>query len=159
VDAGGAGGLPGEVQVFPAFRSPVYALPGKEGAAGVAGNGGEETLRGQNRSGVTATLEQEGGSVLPSPHMSDALAVLPPFNLSALELGMQKFLEGLDPLGPRLAGDGDGTRWWPWIVAGAAAATACEIARRELRRPAAVPSVEGNEISSSAHDPFLTGSS
>jgi hypothetical protein len=73
-------------------------------------------------------------AVLPSPRISGALAVIPSFNLSALEQGIQRFLEGLDRLGPRLAPDESATSWWPWILAGVAAATACEITRRESRR-------------------------
>jgi hypothetical protein len=60
--------------------------------------------------------------------------VLPPFDLSAVEHGMQQFLEQLGQTGSPFAGHRDGT----WLclgvvlVAGAAAATACEIGRRQL---------------------------
>jgi hypothetical protein len=70
----------------------------------------------------------------PSPQAPDVLTVLPPFDLSALELGLQQFLGQLERMGQQLTGHRDGTGLGLWIVAGAAAATACEIARRQLVR-------------------------
>jgi hypothetical protein len=83
-----------------------------------------------------------GGPALPWPQAPGVLAVLPPLDLAALERGLQRFLEQLGPTGPRRPGDRDGPALWPWVVAGTAAATACEIARRQLRRPAGGPPAE-----------------
>jgi hypothetical protein len=74
--------------------------------------------------------------VPPTNQGFDLLTVLPMVDLSALELGMRRFLEHLERKGQPLAWPPDGTGQWPWVVAGAAAAAACEIARRQLRRPA-----------------------
>ena len=132
-DPGGGGGLPALVQSLASKRSPSYTVPVKEGASGVPGVLAEEGGRGDSGFGAAAAIKQEKGSVLPSPQVSELLAVLPPADLSGLEVGIQEFLKGLERLTPYLAGDAGGTRLWPWIVALAAAATACEIARRELR--------------------------
>jgi hypothetical protein len=66
----------------------------------------------------------------------DVLAVLRPPDLSALEMALQQFLERLGHAAPHTAEGGDGTGLYPWVVAWTAAAAACEIARRQLRRPA-----------------------
>jgi hypothetical protein len=86
---------------------------------------------GGERPGAAATA--------PPPPVAAVLAVIPPVVLSAVERGLHQFLGQLERLNQRLAGDEDGNGLWPWVVAGAAAATACEIARRQLRRPAGVP--------------------
>jgi hypothetical protein len=83
--------------------------------------------------------EEEVGALV--PHVPGVLAVLPPVALSAVEHGMQRFLEQLEQLGLRLAPSRDESGLWPWVVAGAAAATACEIARRQLKRPAGAPAL------------------
>jgi hypothetical protein len=57
--------------------------------------------------------------------------VLPPLDLSVLERGMRAFLAQLEQIGSSAAGGG--SRLSLWVLAGAAAATACEIARRQLR--------------------------
>jgi hypothetical protein len=87
----------------------------------------------------------EEGLVLPYPQMSGVLTVLPPFDVSALELGLQRFLEQLERVGHGLAGYREETGLYLWIVAGAVAATACEIARRQLGRCAGMPAVELNQ--------------
>jgi hypothetical protein len=78
-------------------------------------------------------LEQVQGLMLPYAQASDVLSVLPPLDASALELGMRQFLDEVDGLGQCLAAVRDGTSVYPWVAAVAAAATACEIARRQLR--------------------------
>jgi hypothetical protein len=60
------------------------------------------------------------------------LAALPTIDMAALGHGLQQFLTRIERAGEELVGDGDGLR--PWIVAGAAAATACEIARRQMAK-------------------------
>jgi hypothetical protein len=74
--------------------------------------------------------------------VSDVLTALAPGDLSALERGLLHFLERLGPAGSRPAGDREGTTLYPWVVAGAAAVAACEIARRQLRRSVAEPAHE-----------------
>jgi hypothetical protein len=54
------------------------------------------------------------------------------------------FLTRIEKAGEQLVGDGDGLR--PWLIAGAAAATACEIARRQLKRAAELAAEEVAEV-------------
>jgi hypothetical protein len=132
-DPGGGGGLPALVLGPAARRSLSSAIPVQEGASGVPGvlpEGG----RGDSGFGASASIEHERGPTLPAPQLSEALPVLPPLDLSGLEVGIQEFLKELGRLTPYVAGDAGGTKLWPWVVALAAAATACEIARRELRK-------------------------
>jgi hypothetical protein len=66
--------------------------------------------------------------------------------LLALELGLRQFLEQLGHARHDLGADGDVTWLWPWVVAGATAVTACELARRRLRRDDAPGPRLGNPI-------------
>jgi hypothetical protein len=66
--------------------------------------------------------------------VSGILAALPPPDLSALKLGMQQFVAQLEQVGERLTGSRDGMGLCLWVMAGAAAVTACEMARRQLVR-------------------------
>lgn len=124
---------------FPATAlSPVPfaggGAPGKEPDSGFAGIPQPQTPTSSDQPAMPATPGQGQDGLLPSPRGSEALAVLPSLNLSALEQGLQQFLQGLEKLGPRWTGNETATTWWPWIVAGVTAAAACEITRRELRR-------------------------
>jgi hypothetical protein len=67
-----------------------------------------------------------------SPQAAPVLAPLATIDVAALGRGLGNFLHEIEKVGEELVGDGDGLR--PWLVAGAAAATACEIARRQLKR-------------------------
>jgi hypothetical protein len=62
-------------------------------------------------------------------------------DLATLERGLRRFLEELERKAPPPAWPPEGPVLWPWLVAGAAAA--CEITRRQWRRPAAVPALGG----------------
>jgi hypothetical protein len=86
-----------------------------------------------------------------------ALPLPPPVPLPVLEAAMQRFLEQLERLGQRLDGDRDENGLWPWIVAGGAAAAACEIARRQLRRPRGVPALPGDRLPDSPTQTPFTG--
>jgi hypothetical protein len=88
-----------------------------------------------------------------SPQTADSLAMIPHMDLSALEAGMQRFLEQVDGLAERLAGE-TGSGLYPWIAAAAAAAIACEIARRQLRR-APAPTGDAANFSGSPPDDLL----
>jgi hypothetical protein len=85
------------------------------------------------------TEDFEAPAVLPASARPGPMSMLPPVPLTILEAGLQQFLEQLDRAGQALAGDQEGSGLWAWIVAGAAVAVACEMGRRELRRPDAVP--------------------
>jgi hypothetical protein len=133
------------------------AVPAEEvGKAGTIP--GQQSGDSNSGSRTPVTSQDEKEAPLPSPQVSGALTLLPALDLSALELGMQQFLEQLENLGPRLVRDGDATLPpWPWIVALTAAATACEIARRELRRPTSVPAVEADGMAAYVRDRLFAG--
>jgi hypothetical protein len=79
--------------------------------------------------------EAAEGPAVPAGQPGGLLTVLPPGDLSALERGVQEFLRQLEQLGRHLAEPGEETGVWPWVVAAAAAVAACELARRQWRRP------------------------
>jgi hypothetical protein len=120
-----------------ALREPDAAAPhGRRGDA--AAEGAWEALS------PPVTLEGERPEeAAPAPPRLDVLAVLAPGALPALGAGMQQFLEQLERMGQRLGEDRAENGLWPWLVAGAAAAVACEIARRQLGRPPTVPALAG----------------
>jgi hypothetical protein len=60
------------------------------------------------------------------------LSAMPAVDMTVLGRGLDQFMHRLERAGEQLVGDGEGLR--PWLVAAAAAATACEIARRQMRR-------------------------
>jgi hypothetical protein len=90
------------------------------------------TRTGPARDGEQA---EERSVLLPSPLISGALTALPPLDLAAVRRSMQQFLEEIDGMGRGLAVDQDGTGLLLGIIAGGAAVAACEIARRQWRRP------------------------
>jgi hypothetical protein len=86
--------------------------------------------------------------------VSDLLTALPAFDISALEHGMQRFLDQLDGIGQPL-GDSSGLGWYPWLAAIAAAAIACEIGRRHLRPPTVLSVRIGNSLAGAPpEEPF-----
>jgi hypothetical protein len=70
----------------------------------------------------------------PLRQVSDMLSTFPTLNVTALEQGMQHFLGQLQRAGEDLTGTGHGPGLGIWLAAGAAAALACEVGRRQLRR-------------------------
>jgi hypothetical protein len=105
---------------------------------------------------VLPAVETAGSLPDPAAMIAEPLLALPPLDVTALERGLQQFLARLEAAGRDLVGDGDGARIVPWVVAGAATAAACEIARRQLRRYAAERAVDLIPLTVSAaprHDP------
>jgi hypothetical protein len=92
--------------------------------------------------------------VLPAPHVPGVLAALSPLDPAALENAVRMFLERLERQPPLPAEAPRGGGPWPWLVAGAAAFIACEIARRQLRC-AALSAEPGNHWSAPVSDPSL----
>jgi hypothetical protein len=144
--------LPSDMQGVFAVRGPAPAPRGREGPLGYAGSTTEE---GRQTSGTAAPAQAPQERVLPSPKSADLLAMLPFFDDSALDVGIQQFLQQLERLCPRLASDTESGAWWPWVVAVTAAATAGEIARRELRRPSVVSAAEGHDRGSFPSELFV----
>jgi hypothetical protein len=153
----GGRSLPIDAQGFFAVRAPVQAPRGSEGLPRYDGSLGEESRQGRLTPGTATAAGPQQEQVLPSPKVSDLLAILPFFDDSALDVGIQQLLEQLERLCPRLANDGDSSALWPWIVAVTAAATAGEIARRELRRPPVGSAGECNEIGGFPPDRLFGG--
>jgi hypothetical protein len=87
----------------------------------------------------------------PIPQAPGLLASPRPRNLPALDAALRQFLDGLERMRQGLAGEPEGSGLWLWLVAGTAAATACEIARRQMRRPPDPPDETGSRLSG----PFL----
>jgi hypothetical protein len=73
--------------------------------------------------------------------------------VAAVEAGLRQFLEQLERVGECLTAERDDSELWPWVVAAAAAATACEIARRQLRQSTPVPAQTRNRMPGSPNDP------
>jgi hypothetical protein len=68
-----------------------------------------------------------------TPQVASVLSVLPAMDVAVLEQGMRRFLEQVQHLGEVSVGARPGAGLGVWIVAGTAAAVACEIARRQMR--------------------------
>jgi hypothetical protein len=87
--------------------------------------------------GAPGSQEQvEQGPALPFLHGPGVLAALPPGDLGSLEVALRRFLDDLERARQGLGGDDDRRGLYLWVVAAASMAAACEIARRQLRRPA-----------------------
>jgi hypothetical protein len=157
-------GLPGKGQSLLTARASDRA--GHEGEAVLEASLPRSARDGIPSDGERAALPQtvnpdgeraEREAALPPPHRLAELAFLPPVPLAAVEAGMQQFLEQLERIGQCLATDQDEGRLWPWIAAGAAAAAACEIARRQLRRAEGAPGLARPRLPGPPAGPFFTG--
>jgi hypothetical protein len=130
--------LAAEVQGPVAAQSPIHFLRPGDGIIGPAGPAGLTqlpTLAGVATPPAADEVQPaETTPPVPAPAERGPLAALPAVDIAALGRGLERFLVQLERAGEELVGDGDGLR--PWLVAGAAAAAACEIARRQFRRAA-----------------------
>jgi hypothetical protein len=142
-------GLRVELQGAPAPQFPPGALPQREEMGPVPSGESERPQPYPPRPGpgpaVPDGKQVEGGTARPARPVLGLLTVLPPGDLSALELGMWRLLERLERMGPRQARHAGGSGLCPWIVAvtivAAATGAAFEIVRRQLKLPAGVPAV------------------
>jgi hypothetical protein len=114
--------------------------PARETASELPFNTSDPQMPPQLENPVDTAVRVESERVLPSPHVAGAVSLPLSFDLSALELGMKQFLEQVEGLGQHL-GDRHGIGSYSWLVALAAAATACEIARRQVKRPPVGPAL------------------
>jgi hypothetical protein len=137
-----------------AVRPSTPAPRVREESLGHSGNLGEEE---RATSGTPTTDQVRQDEMLPSPKVSDLLAILPFFDDGALDVGIRQFLAQLERLCPRLTNDPESSALWPWVVAVMAAATAGEIARRELKRPSAASAGERNELDCLPTDHLFAG--
>ena len=81
--------------------------------------------------------------------------MLPAANLSALEAGLQQFLAGLVQAARPFASDREGSAFWLWGLAAATAAASAEIVRRERRRAAEARLAEATRLPGSSPEDFL----
>jgi hypothetical protein len=89
---------------------------------------------------------------LPLPQGTSVLSALPALDVTALERAMQHFLRQLHGAGDERAGSRDKPGLGVWLVAGTAAAAACEIARRQLRASRRELAVQWNWIAGAPPD-------
>jgi hypothetical protein len=94
---------------------------------------------------VDAPVPIKEREVLPPLQRADVLTALPSFDLATLERGMQQFLDQIEGVGEQLGGS-SGPGLYPWIAAMAAAAVACEVGRRQLKRPVEVAMPEASHL-------------
>jgi hypothetical protein len=140
VPTGATPGSAAEILGSAAALTPIRALPAGEGfvVAGRAGGAGAPAFDINNAGpsgGVIPVSEDATAAEQPTaPAGPGLLAAIPTVDLVALGRGLETFLTRLEKAGSELAGDSGSLR--PWLVAVAAAAGACEIARRQLKRAA-----------------------
>ena len=126
-----------ETQGVVAAQIPLRAVNFGDSFAGRAGGAGPLVLPGGQGAddprspGETITESVEPPTALAAPMV---ISTLDAVDLTSLGRGLGRFIDRLERAGEELVGDGDGLR--PWLIAGAAAATAAEIARRQLKRAA-----------------------
>jgi hypothetical protein len=82
-------------------------------------------------------------------------AMLPAANLSALEAGLQQFLAGLVEAARPFARHREGSAFWLWGLAAATAAASAEIVRRERRRAAEARGAEATRLPGFFPEDFL----
>lgn len=74
-----------------------------------------------------------------APPLVGVMSGIPTVALATLEQGVREFVERIERDAERVAEEGMAAGLSPWVVAGAAAALACELARRQVRRPGTEP--------------------
>ena len=153
-----ARGLGLEMPFSDAIRPPAVAGTGRDGVFALDGHGGEPRWQHPPLGADSVrNVPNSERSEIPRPPVTDMARALLPVDLSAFELGLQQFLAQLEQSGQHLVGEFEETDLSPWIVAVAAAATACEIARRQLRTPAEQLGTDRNGFSGFPPDAPLAG--
>jgi hypothetical protein len=141
--------LAGDAQVIVGSQVPARATITTGGIVGASG-ANQSILTPASTGAVVATpVATDANSIAvkqeqPPPIGPGVLATLSAADLSALGRGLEQFLGRIERAGQELVVEGDGLR--PWLVASAAAATACEIARRQLKRAAELAAEDISEF-------------
>lgn len=124
--------------VTPAFVAPRFATPILTGPT--SGRTGElivptPSIVPPNPGGGGGVVETEAkvetAPAKPGP-VPMLLSILPTVEIAGFSRGIRQFLSGVKAAAAKVTEEASGLR--EWIVAGVAAAAACEIARRQLRR-------------------------
>ena len=124
--------------VAPAFVAPRFATPILTGPT--SGRTGElivapPAIVPPNPGGGGAVVETETkGETAPAKPgpVPMLLSILPTVEIAGFSRGIRQFLSGVKSAAAKVTEEASGLR--EWIVAGVAAAAACEVARRQLRR-------------------------
>jgi hypothetical protein len=115
-------------------RAARLDLPAAQGAAAVnngsSGESAEDVHRGDSLTLANATADDP----LLGPVGADLLAGSPALPLESVQAGIQSFLRELDHLGSAMIAAPSGVSLTWWLVSALAAASAFEIARRQMRR-------------------------
>jgi hypothetical protein len=129
--AGRSGVVLGAETVLAEFlaRLPIGGGAGPSGARGVG-----PAADGDTPDGHEGPAGAEGPEL--GPHLAGLLAGVLPFDAAALERGAEQFFAHLQGLGHDPAAASLARRVAPWLAAGALAAAAGELARRQRERPA-----------------------
>jgi hypothetical protein len=135
-------------------RIGVSLSPGSTTGFGGEGTGVvPATTRSVTPNSGSAVIDSPAAGTLPKDRNSKSfppigpglLSILPGVDLQSLSRGLREFLARIERSAEHLVEDGDGIR--PWIMAGAAAVVASEIARRQLRRHGAAANKLPNPFS------------
>jgi hypothetical protein len=130
--------LANPIPVTPAFVAPRFATPILTGPT--TGRTGDvlvptPPITPPNPGGGGAVVETEAKVETPPAKPGPVpmlLSILPTVEIAGFSRGIRQFLSGVKSAAVKVAEEASGLR--EWIVAGVAAAAACEIARRQLRR-------------------------
>lgn len=131
-------GLANPIPVTPAFVAPRFATPILTGPTG--GRTGDvlvptPPITPPNPGGGGTVVETEAKVETPLAKPGPVpmlLSILPTVEIAGFSRGIRQFLSGVKSAAVKVAEEASGLR--EWIAAGVAAAAACEIARRQLRR-------------------------
>lgn len=114
------------------LAAPERLVPASSSVVAVIHAGGDESAIARVS---TYSFPSEEGEADPLPDRLAAglLTGVVPLNLAALDEGMKQFLHQLDQLGEDLSHGLAGARLPSWLLAVGLAATACEVARRQVK--------------------------
>jgi hypothetical protein len=102
-----------------------------------AGHADGSPLAGESDQGEAATpLEQAETASTPAPHQAGLLANALAVDAGKLQAGIRSFLDQLDQLGAALTAGPSAVTLSCWLLAVAAAGSACVIVQRQLSRQA-----------------------
>jgi hypothetical protein len=119
-----------QVQNLAAPWSPISMVREMQGANYLGGQLGEYSQASLTKTppmppvSIPGKGSKSGEPELPASRLSDLLTVLPPFDLSMVETGIERFLKHLEEAGRQLEADAERSEICPWVIVGAATATA-----------------------------------
>ncbi len=115
-------------------RAARLDLPAAQGAAAVNNGSSAESAEDVHRGDSLTLANATADDPLLGPVGADLLAGSPVLPLESVQAGIQSFLRELDHLGSAMIAAPSGVSLTWWLVSALAAASAFEIARRQMRR-------------------------